>query len=80
MPEIGFLQARHFPRSKSQLTTGILSYGRIAAPHLGHADAGRTMDFLCGMRTIHTFKKLPITNPNSTTKTPVKREEGTNRI
>src|SRR5215471_3419019 len=43
--EIGFLHFRHLPQSSSQLTTGMLSYGRMGVPHFGQADAGATIDF-----------------------------------
>src|ERR1700734_4413795 len=46
----------------------------------GHADAGVTIDFRSGMRTMHTFKKLPIINPNRNTKTLMRVGEATHRI
>ncbi len=48
--------------------TGILSYGRIPAPHFVQADAGRTIDLPPGMRTMHTFKKLPMISPKTKVK------------
>ena len=60
--------------------TGILSYERIAAPHFGHAEAGKTMDFPSGMRTMQTFKKLPMMSPNRKIKTAIRIGEVTTRI
>src|SRR6202034_3131652 len=75
--EIGVLHARHLPPSSSQLTTGMLSHGLIAAPHFGQAEAGSTTDFRSGIRTMHTFRKLPITRPNRAANTPISAGEAT---
>jgi len=64
MGEIFVLQFRHFPPRISQLKTGILSYAAIGFPHLVQLDAGKTIDFSAGIRSMHTFKKLPMTRPN----------------
>ncbi len=58
-------------REEAQLSTGILSYGRMGAPHFGHADAGITIDFRCGMRMMQTFRKLPINSPKMNTNMPM---------
>src|SRR5579864_3360986 len=65
--EIFVLQFRHLPPRKIQLRTGMLSYGAIAFPHFVQLDEGRTMDLSAGMRRMHTFKKLPMTNPSRNT-------------
>lgn len=80
IPEIGFLQFRHFPRSTSQLSTGTLSYGRIGAAHFGHADAGITIDLFAGIRRMQTFRKLPMINPKANTNTPISAGGSTHRI
>src|ERR1700761_4561768 len=66
--EIGTLQPRHFPRSRSQLTTGMLSYALISLPHFGHAEAGMTIDLPPGMRRMQTFRKLPMMSPKTNAK------------
>src|ERR1700691_1599818 len=80
MGEIGARQLRHFPRRISQLSTGMLSYGRIFAPHLGHAEAGKTMDFPSGSRRMQTFRKLPIISPKAKVNAPTSPEGSMNRM
>jgi hypothetical protein len=55
----------------------MLSHGRIAAPHFGQADAGITMDFRPGMRTMQTFRKLPMINPKRAANMPINVEGAT---
>src|SRR4051812_18728363 len=70
---MGFLQVRHFPPSRVQLTTGKLSYQAIQVRHLGQRDRGFTIDMqLRGRRKMQTFRKEPTTSP--------KRPENTQRI
>jgi hypothetical protein len=58
----------------------MLSYGRIGAPHFGHADAGITIDFRSGMRSMQTFRKLPMISPKQNTNTPISAGGITTRI
>jgi hypothetical protein len=44
---------------------------------LGHADAGITIDFRSGMRTMHTFRKLPMISPKRNAKMPISVEGAT---
>src|ERR1700722_4444690 len=55
----------------------MLSHGLIAVPHFGQADAGSTIDFRSGIRTMHTFRKLPITRPTRAANTPISAGEAT---
>ena len=34
--------------------------GESRVPHFGHADAGMTIDLRSGIRTMQTFRKLPM--------------------
>jgi hypothetical protein len=71
--EIGEPQLRHFLCSRMKLIMGILSYHLMGCRHLGHLEAGKTMDsFSVGSRTITTFKKLPTTAPRTNVKTIVR--------
>src|SRR5688500_5286706 len=65
--EIGSAQLRHFPRSTSQESTGMLSYGRSPAPQRGHREGGRTTDCFgsAPQRTMQTLRKLPKMRPKS---------------
>jgi hypothetical protein len=49
----------------------------MAAPHFVHAEEGKTIDFPAGMRTIQTFKKLPMMSPNRKMKTGIRIEGAT---
>jgi hypothetical protein len=69
--EMGSAQLRHFPRNHSHANIGTLSYARIGVRHRGHRDPGATIDSPSGMRVIHTFKKLPITIPNTKNSTEI---------
>src|SRR5580692_7851973 len=62
--EIQAPQSRHRPRSTTQLTTGTLSYHRIACPHAMQCERGVTIDSCPGKREMHTFRKLPKSSPN----------------
>ena len=61
----GLLQSRQRPRSSSQLTTGMLSYQRMAASHFGQRERGWTTDLPCGRREMQTFRKLPKIRPRT---------------
>lgn len=60
---MGASQARHLPRSSSQLRTGTLSHGRMRLPQARQCDAGATMDSCRGSRAIQTLRKLPNIKP-----------------
>ena len=70
--EMGRLQVRHLPRSKSQLKTGTLSYQFMGVWHRGHREAGATMEKSSGIRKMQTFRKLPITMPKKKMKAMTK--------
>ena len=55
----------------------MLSYGRMAVPHFGQAEAGSTIDLPAGIRTMQTFKKLPMISPKRKTKTGMSVEGAT---
>src|SRR6266508_5480778 len=61
---MGARQRRQRPRSRAQLTSGMLSRGAIALPHEGQREAGRTSDSLRGTRWITTFANDPNTRPS----------------
>jgi hypothetical protein len=61
--EIVAPQSLHFARSNTQLNTGTLSYQRIVFLQLKHIDRGFTTLLCHGSREMHTFRKLPISNP-----------------
>jgi hypothetical protein len=44
----------------------------MAAPHFGHADAGITIDFRSGIRTMQTFRKLPMISPKTNANMPMR--------
>jgi len=52
----------------------------MAAPHFGQADDGNTMDLPPGMRTMQTFRKLPMMRPKKKMKTAIRNGEATTRI
>ena len=56
-------QQRALPRKKNQARIGILSYHLISLPH-AQCDGGRTIDSPLGIRSMQTFKKLPVHAPN----------------
>src|SRR5512137_2454058 len=62
---MGSPQSRHRPRRMSQLTTGMLSKGRMDFPHFGQWEAGNTMDLPSGIRQMQTLRKLPIAAPKT---------------
>jgi hypothetical protein len=49
--------------------TGTLSYHAIGLPHWGHIDRPETTSPFLGSLCLTTFKKLPITQPNTVMKT-----------
>src|ERR1700721_2449808 len=51
----------------------------MRAPHLTQAEAGRTIDFPPGIRTMQTFKKLPMISPKTNTKTAMSVPEPKNQ-
>src|SRR5579859_3753501 len=58
---------RHLALSHIHPNTGTLSYHLMGVLHRGHRDPGATIDTSSGIRVMHTFRKLPITNPNAKT-------------
>jgi hypothetical protein len=52
----------------------------MGVSHRGHADGGVTIDFRSGIRTMHTFKKLPMISPNRSTEMLINVEGATKRI
>ena len=64
IPEIGSPHERHFALSHIHPNTGTLSYHLMGVMQRGHREPGATIDKSSGIRAIHTFRKLPITNPN----------------
>src|SRR5438309_8801097 len=50
----------------------MLSYHASGCPHPGHRDAGSTIDCFRGTRWMQTFRKLPASSPNRTTKMSAK--------
>ena len=58
-------QVRHLARSRSQLTTGMLSYQAMEPPHPGHRERGRTTDSPLGHREMHTLRNDPSTAPKA---------------
>ena len=49
-----------------------MSYHFIAVWHRGQRELGATMDMSSGMRRMQTFRKLPITSPNTKMKAMTK--------
>ena len=76
--EIAAWQTRQLPRSKSQLSIGTLSQGRIGALQARQRDAGATMDSCRGSRTMQTLRKLPKSKPAAAAaEIKMKNEKGT---
>src|SRR6185437_7950965 len=67
--EMGLPHHRHFPRSTSQDTRGMLSYQAMSLWHFGHDEGGRIRERAFGSSfgslTMQTFRKLPNTRPKS---------------
>lgn len=63
--EIRALQARQWPLNHNQLTSGILSSGRISVLQARQWERGVTIDWCVGKRKIQTFKKLPNSRPRT---------------
>jgi hypothetical protein len=66
---MGSPHSRHFPRSHSQENTGTLSYQWMGVWHLGQRDPGNTIENFSGIRTMQTFRKLPMMLPSKNIKT-----------
>src|SRR5437867_10764140 len=49
----------------------MLSRGRMAAPHAGQAERGKTTDSRRGRRWMTTLRKLPITAPKTKKRNPM---------
>ncbi len=62
---MGRLQSRQRPRSKNQLSNGILSYQRTGALHSGHCEPGFTIERCPGRREMQTLRKLPKIRPKT---------------
>jgi hypothetical protein len=50
-----------------KLNTGIISNNPKDRPHESQCEGGDTIDRFLGIRSIHTFRKLPMTNPSVNT-------------
>src|SRR5258708_20610714 len=72
MGEIGSRQDRPFAPRHTQPNTGTLSYHLMGVSHRGHREPGATIDTSSGIRAMQTFRKLPITNPNTKMKAMTK--------
>jgi len=58
----------------------MLSHGLIGVPHLGQADAGKTMDLPEGIRRMQTLRKLPIARPKAKAIAPKTRTEAMHEL
>src|SRR5688572_24527106 len=56
-------QERQRPRSRNQLSTGMLSYGAMRDSQPGHIELGQKIDLSCGQRMLSTFRNEPIETP-----------------
>ena len=63
--EMGAPQFRHFPRSDSQVTSGMFRYHGMEYLQCGQWEGGETMLCPSGIRWMQTLRKLPTMEPNT---------------